>query len=327
MRAQSEESLQRHSELSWIFKRLAVLKKAAFTLAEVLITLGIIGVVAAITLTIVTNKVNDVQYAKGRQKALATIGEAGRQIAIDGNMNSAIDAEDFVIKYLSKKLAITKTCAPNQFINCGISSVIYRPDKNKPENSMPSYIQWLSSLGGNMSRSSSTYKLMTESARSYAFLLSNGYAVNLFYNPNCTINARSVNYKAIDYVCINAIYDMNGLRGPNQVGKDVGVVTVLYPDEESMAVAPVTVGKAGSYSWKNANNACLSKNKNYYLPTKEEMLSMEYNDRLFASDCNSGIYWTSSLASNSTAWITHNAVGNLDTSSLQSSHRVCCARK
>lgn len=302
-------------------------KRIAFTLAEVLITIVVVGVVAAITLAPIINKVNTKQWERGRQKALATIGEAGRQIAIEGNMNSAIDAEDFVKNYLSKKLAITKTCAPNQFRSCGIASVIYRLDKNNPENFMPSTYSWLSSLGGNMSKSSSTYKLFADGAKSHAFLTSNGYAVNIFYNPQCISNTHAANMNAIDYVCMNAVYDMNGLKGPNQIGKDVGVVTVLYPDEESMAVAPVTAEKAGEHKWTDANNACTSKNKDYYLPSKEEMLSMEYNDRIFASNCGSGIYWTSSLADNSRAWITHVAVGNLDTNGFARGLSVCCAGK
>ncbi len=39
--------------------------KTAFTLAEVLITLGIIGIVAAMTLPVVTTKVNNIKFKSG----------------------------------------------------------------------------------------------------------------------------------------------------------------------------------------------------------------------------------------------------------------------
>ena len=39
-----------------------MIKKNAFTLAEVLITLGIIGIVAAITIPTLINNVQDAQY-------------------------------------------------------------------------------------------------------------------------------------------------------------------------------------------------------------------------------------------------------------------------
>lgn len=47
----------------------------AFTLAEVLLTIGIIGVVAAMILPTVINETKEKEYAVARKKALATIGE------------------------------------------------------------------------------------------------------------------------------------------------------------------------------------------------------------------------------------------------------------
>ena len=70
--------------------------KQGFTLAEVLITLGIIGVVSAIVMPAIITDIQGKQYSVARKKALATIGEAGRQIAVNGEMGNAGDAEDFV---------------------------------------------------------------------------------------------------------------------------------------------------------------------------------------------------------------------------------------
>ena len=63
--------------------------KHGFTLAEVLITLGIIGVVAAITLPVLINKIHDKEYDRAKEKALMSIGEAGRILAVNGEINSA----------------------------------------------------------------------------------------------------------------------------------------------------------------------------------------------------------------------------------------------
>lgn len=52
--------------------------KLAFTLAEVLITLGIIGVVAAITIPVLIAKTHSKQYTTSFKKALSTLSNAAR---------------------------------------------------------------------------------------------------------------------------------------------------------------------------------------------------------------------------------------------------------
>ena len=71
-----------------------------FTLSEVLITLGVIGVVAALTIPGIIANANDSKYRGARQKALATIGEAVRNIAVAEGIDNASSAEDFVENYL-----------------------------------------------------------------------------------------------------------------------------------------------------------------------------------------------------------------------------------
>ena len=51
-------------------------KRFGFTLAEVLITLGIIGVVAAMTMPTLMNQTNGAQYKAAYKKALSAISQA-----------------------------------------------------------------------------------------------------------------------------------------------------------------------------------------------------------------------------------------------------------
>ena len=97
-------------------------KKFAFTLAEVLITLGIIGVVAALLLPIVLNNVNERKYTSARLKALKTIGEAVRNITVTEGIANASNAEDFVENHLRKQISIIKTCKNNDLRSCGIET-------------------------------------------------------------------------------------------------------------------------------------------------------------------------------------------------------------
>ena len=52
-------------------------KKAAFTLAEVLITLGIIGVVAAMTIPVLFSNINNAKFRNQYKKAVSTLNQAG----------------------------------------------------------------------------------------------------------------------------------------------------------------------------------------------------------------------------------------------------------
>ena len=209
--------------------------KQGFTLAEVLITLGIIGVVSAIVMPAIITDIQGKQYSVARKKALATIGEAGRQIAVNGEMGNAVDAEDFVENYLKSQLKMVKTCKNDDLKACGIETdtkkilSFYKAQKTMPKKWMD--LAW--GINGN--------SLLDVHAKSYGFISSDGFAVNLFYNKNCQPSVENEDYTdfaSVSKVCMFAIYDMNGLKKPNQAGKDIGIVSVFFPTERSIAVAP-----------------------------------------------------------------------------------------
>ena len=62
----------------------ALSPKKAFTLAEVLITLGIIGVVAAMTIPTLMTKIQNRQYATAYRKAYSTLNQALKSANEDG---------------------------------------------------------------------------------------------------------------------------------------------------------------------------------------------------------------------------------------------------
>ena len=137
---------------------------------------------------------------------------------------------------------------------------------------------------------------------SYGFIMSNGYSVNLFYNPNCLSDNKTSQHWGQDRVCINAIYDMNGLAQPNEVGKDIGFVTVIYPDIQSVAYAPdVYKQNAQGATFDNASQSCQNQDKDLSVPNRDELLSMYYNANLLGIGVAS--YWTASEATAELGWI------------------------
>ena len=123
---------------------------------------------------------------------------------------------------------------------------------------------------------------------------------------------------------MNAIYDMNGKANPNQVGKDVGFVTVLYPDETNKAVAPNPVNDdSGAFNWNDAKNVCSG--KNISLPDKEELLSISYNALL--TNLNGLNYWSGNSQSNSKAWFVTVGHGVIKGRSITSSAITRCVKR
>ena len=66
-----------------LFSAFASSHRNAFTLAEVLITLGIIGVVAAMTIPILMNNIQNAQYKTAYKKAYSTLSQAFTQATAD----------------------------------------------------------------------------------------------------------------------------------------------------------------------------------------------------------------------------------------------------
>src|SRR5574344_485196 len=63
-------------------------RKSGFTLAEVLIVLGIIGVVAAMTIPTLMNQTGQAEFKTGFKKVVSTLNQAI-------TMNVALDSADF----------------------------------------------------------------------------------------------------------------------------------------------------------------------------------------------------------------------------------------
>ena len=242
------------------------------------------------------NNANDRKYRGARQKALATIGGAVRNITVTEGIGNAVDAEDFVENHLRKQIQIVKTCKNNDLRSCGIetnSNAITTLTEPKTNITMPKKI-------GDLASSISSGEVTDVTSTSYGFVMSNGYSVNLFYNPNC-MNDSNENHYGQDRVCINAIYDMNGLARPNEVGKDIGFVTIIYPDEHVVAYAPEVYKQDTAYTtFDKASESCQNQDKDLSVPNRDELLSMYYNMNLLGIPA--GGYWSASEADVESGW-------------------------
>ncbi|MFR1672687.1 MAG: hypothetical protein ACLSWI_07080, partial [Candidatus Gastranaerophilaceae bacterium] len=290
--------------------------------SEVLITLGIIGIVAALTMSSLINNANDRKYRGARQKALATIGGAVRNITVTEGIGNAVDAEDFVDNHLRKQIQIVKTCKNNDLRSCGIetdSNAITTLTEPKKKMTIPTKI-------GDLANGISSGKTIDVNSTSYGFVMSNGYSVNLFYNPNCMGDNKVGNHWGQDRVCVNAVYDMNGLARPNEVGKDIGFVTVIYPDITSIAVAPDVYNQyAGVATFDRAAGSCQVHDKELSVPNRDELLSMYYNMNLLGISARA--YWSASEAPEELGWDLDFRQGNRHCGVKTSAYALRCIRR
>ena len=309
---------------------LTPLAKAAFTMAEILLSLTIIGVVAAITLPSLTGNINERTWNTQRKALYSRISQAvslmpsvrgygtlnsnGGVIANghdDGNrleISSDDATETFLSAGLAKVFKLNNICDNQHLADCGLpnqiknmmGSNIELSTLRKIEDLIPTINEWGSGGRG-------MYSIHIDNA---AFETANGESVLVFYNPLCkdkatagadrgSMNPEDNNLAPELVMCLNLLYDLNGKKGPNTVGKDMGFMSVFYPNDP-IVVAPLPQAhNVGVTTTANASNLCSQQNDDYRLPNMEEMMSISLNYKFVDFDFkNSSVFATSSRAAN-----------------------------
>ena len=282
--------------------------RSAFTMAEILLSLTIIGVVAAITLPSLTGNINERTWNTQRKALYARFSQAIalmpslngygtlREITDSAGSTSIEDtaAETFVTSGLSKVLKINNICDSEHLKDCGL------PEKLSTfagsTITLPLKMSELNSIVVSTSNEASHSQIDTIAA---GFETANGENIAVYYNPYCTSQMKQVNNDISmmpqGAICANFIYDLNGNKGPNSIGKDIGFLTVFY-STDPVAVAPYPNAQDATVSVANADmsNVCKKQDSEYRLPTKEELVSLWVNEKLLGN-MKQDRYWSSSV--------------------------------
>ncbi len=288
-------------------------KFKGFTLAEILITLAIIGIVAAITLPSLLVNVNEKAWDAQRKALHARLAQAIGQMNTLGGYGTYTEdekgtatadtaAESFILDALSKVYKINNVCGPDKLSSCGIPSKITTLNAVSEIN-FPTKMSELNKtlLNGGHIEGESGDMADTKAA---AFETVNGESVAVFYNPLCSEDNMNWQFMA-NKMCVNFIYDLNGTEGPNQVGKDIGFITALYR-KNPVVVAPIPHGKdyetpVPSYSDNNetvdAAKACKLMGEDLRIPDRHEASSLFVNASLINLIDSTYYYWTGTIVS------------------------------
>ena len=175
--------------------------KAAFTLAEVLITLAIIGIVAALTIPAIIAKYQKRVVVTKLQKDYALFSRMLNQSVADNGFMESWDyvghykTDVFFNKYLKPYLKIDKLCIPT-------SNECWADD-----------VKSLSGISG--------YLKNTEKMR-VSFIMNDGQSVFMWAASGSTLNDNSKPH-------LQFWIDINGKnKGPNMLGKDIFGMIALF---------------------------------------------------------------------------------------------------
>ena len=158
----------------------------AFTLAEVLITLVIIGVIAAMTIPTLINKTNKQEYVSRLKKAYSTLSQATNRIIADngmprGDIGGWATNRDAVFNLYKKYLSNAKECLSGT--ECSIIN------------------------SGFWNTDSDGYKL----------ILADGTLINIsLTDPACNMDHGYGTTQVCQYIDV----DINGHKKPNKVSED-----------------------------------------------------------------------------------------------------------
>ena len=166
-------------------------KRFGFTLAEVLITLGIIGVVAAMTMPTLINQTNGAQYKAAYKKALSAIAQGI-------TLNVALDDADFADTKTDGTAGGTILSVLQKRMN------VVRALDGEAIDSTYNLSSLRASGGAENPTASNTTVFFNDGA--------------MFTFPKDTSGCTSTNYTAANNKCRGYI-DVNGLKGPNKEAK------------------------------------------------------------------------------------------------------------
>ena len=170
-----------------------VQRYTGFTLAEVLITLGIVGVVAAMTIPTLMKNYQNVQYYSAFQKGYAEISQIIQDLIYENvDMVGAISEYGSIAGAIKAKAKIVKTC----------------PGGTLDGECMPS-----NAITKNINNAPSVENL---SARD-RHVFQDGISVNAGTNSNTCTRV----YANMQDLCGEIIMDTNGIKPPNTRGRDI----------------------------------------------------------------------------------------------------------
>lgn len=208
--------------------------KKAFTLAEILVTITVIGVITTLTIPSVISNRNEAEFVAKSKKFMSSMEEAYRLSRLDNgppsfwkvpneiSQDSAEKLAPYIVPYLNivKDYGTTK-CSTAANDNCGgyKEKIKYLSGKNASDYMNTNYYYKLMLADGTFL----WFRGIPNATQVGEEMVGNGYCR---YTEGETKN-----------ICASIFFDVNGPRKPNTIGKDVFYVHIttkgIEPDRRN----------------------------------------------------------------------------------------------
>ncbi len=336
-----------------------------FTLAEVLITLGIIGVVAAITMPILIQNVNERVNSEREANIAQKITQAMEQMRAHGLLNTTYNDTDAFVDELQNYLKIAKRCDSSHIAECWPTAKVI--DTNGEEYDVSNAkkgkdLQIKKSVNG---------EAKTSDTDNVGLVLADGGAIILnYFNPNSTsydvgsrvtaskksLTVGGGKTKEFPYTTdvtsiIDYVVDVNGKSGPNSQQADkkndirsfniaaFGTGCSGTKLSDGTCVKQITEYEPATYPTPCSENYSWCVNKDYWqgaidacdaidmkLPDKDKLLEL-YGKKGQDGIPTTGVFWSSSESNAHHAWFVRFGDGGSSDDFKKTQDGVLCVGK
>ena len=195
-------------------------KKVAFTLAEVLITLGVIGVVAVLTMPTLLKNIAERSNSEAQANLAQKITKSMDLMRADGGLERTYNSTDEFVDEFSKYIKISTRCDAAHIADCW-------PTKTVTTTDGETYDVSKAKTGKNLN-------LKDNKSNNVGIILADGATLIMTYNPNAGIigdgdtvtpsfadlpigfgRTKKFAYTTSVTSSIDFVMDVNGFRGPN----------------------------------------------------------------------------------------------------------------
>ena len=181
-------------------------KKAAFTLAEVLITLAIIGVVAVLTIPGLVKNHNEKAWSTAQSVFEKRLEVAAKQLNTEEKLAGYSSTMDFVNE-LKNKIKIINVCDSNNLSKCFENKILTADGQEVDAANLKTSAQLAKENWG------------TETV---GVQFANGVNALIAYNPNTDQQPFNNQFSATE-ASMAILYDVSGYKNPNTLGKDINM--------------------------------------------------------------------------------------------------------
>ena len=229
-----------------LFRGITPNKKFAFTLAEVLITLGVIGVVAALTMPTLLKNIAERSNSEAQANLAQKITKSMDLMRADGGLERTYNSTDEFVDEFSKYIKISTRCDADHIADCW-------PTKTVTTTDGETYDVSKAKTGKNLN-------LKDNKSNNVGIILADGATLILTYNPNAGIigdgdtvtpsfadlpigfgRTKKFAYTTSVTDSIDFVMDVNGFKGPNSEARNG-----KQYDIRSFKVAKFSKGCAGN---------------------------------------------------------------------------------